>query len=320
MKSFRLAIVIAVAISCLCRVSAAQNVYGTTTIDIDPSSGIVTATCETDLDGALDGNYYSNVLCNVTDQNGTQIASGSAGDVDGDLGYAQVVLTFSGTPGSTYTATGFHRAIAVLVVEQFEKTLYEDPYNFSSFESDGIQDYPNYYDWYGPGPDEQTKIASIRLGETWATATDPQIPTSLKVLSVTVLPTGTTNNSGCAPTADYGIQVDIKYQVLDQAGQPILQSGMTPYEAVQFATGGSKSGNIGPTQNSNSSLTTASDGTFHDVPLGACTTGVFSNANELQVIYINFPTYKVRQNSFIINSTGAGHGSITNSTDVTASR
>ena len=54
MKSFRLAIVIAVAISCLCRVSAAQNVYGTTTIDIDPNSGIVTATCETNLDGALE--------------------------------------------------------------------------------------------------------------------------------------------------------------------------------------------------------------------------------------------------------------------------
>ena len=40
MKSFRLAIVIAVVISCLCRVSAAQNVYGSTTIDFDPNSGM----------------------------------------------------------------------------------------------------------------------------------------------------------------------------------------------------------------------------------------------------------------------------------------
>jgi hypothetical protein len=182
MKSFRLAIVIAVVVSCFCRVSAAQNVYGSTTIDIDPSSGIVTATCETDLDGALDGNYYSQVTCSVTDQNGTVVASGSAADVDGDIGYAQAVLTFSGTPGSTYTATGFHHAYAVLVTLQFLKTVYEDPYNFSSFESGGIQEYPDYYDWYGPGPEEQTKIASIRLGETTATQIRYYTPTELSQL------------------------------------------------------------------------------------------------------------------------------------------
>jgi murein DD-endopeptidase MepM/ murein hydrolase activator NlpD len=169
MKSFRLAIVIAVAISCLCRVSAAQNVYGSTTIDIDPNSGTVTATCETDFDGAMDGNYEAEVVCTVTDQNGTQIANGDAADVD-DVGFAQVVLTFSATPGSTYTARGIHHAIAILVEQQFLKTVYEDPYNFSSFESDGNEIYPNYNDWYGPGPEEQTKIAGIRLGETTTTA------------------------------------------------------------------------------------------------------------------------------------------------------
>ncbi len=36
MKSFRLAIVVFSAIFCLCRVSPAQNAYGTTNIDIDP--------------------------------------------------------------------------------------------------------------------------------------------------------------------------------------------------------------------------------------------------------------------------------------------
>lgn len=167
MKSFRLAIVIAVVISCLCRVSAAQNVYGSTTLDIDPDSGIVTATCETDFDGALDGNYQAEVMCTVTDQNGAQVAFGSAADVDQDLGYAQAVLTFSGTPGFTYTATGRHHAFAVVEVQQFLKTVYEDPFNFSnSFESVDGDNYPDYYDWFGPGPEQQTKTSSLNLGLT----------------------------------------------------------------------------------------------------------------------------------------------------------
>jgi hypothetical protein len=185
MKSFRLAIVIAVAIFCFCRVSAAQNVYGSTTIDIDPDSGIVTATCETDFDGALDGNYQAEVTCTVTDQNGAQVAFGSALDVDGDLGYAQAVVTFSGTPGSTYTATGIHRAFAVLEVQQFLKTVYEDPFNFgNSFESVDGDNYPDYYDWFGPGPEQQTKTNSIRLGRTQDTKTLQTCPTSISINQV----------------------------------------------------------------------------------------------------------------------------------------
>ncbi len=136
--------------------------------------GHVTATCETDFDGALDGNYEAQVVCTVTDQNGTQIANGDAADID-DVGYAQVVLTFSGTPGSTYTARGIHHAIAVLVEQQFLKTVYEGPYNFSSFESGGGEIYPNYYDWYGPGPEEETNIASMRVGETEDETSDPSL-------------------------------------------------------------------------------------------------------------------------------------------------
>jgi hypothetical protein len=196
---------------------------------------------------------------------------------------------------------------------------YEDEYNFI-LDTESPQTYIYEYEWFGPGPEQETRLETLHIGNTTASATDPQIPTSLQVLSVTVLPTGTTNNSGCTPTTDYGIELDIKYQVLDQAAKPILKSGMTPYEAVQFATGGSSYNTIGPSRNSNSSATTASDGTFHDVPYGACSTGTFSNANQLQIIYINSTAYKVKQNSHVINSTGQGHGSITNSADVTASR
>ncbi len=147
-----------------------------------PDSGIVTATCETDLDGALDGNYQAWVTCTVTDQTGTQIAFGGASDMD-ENGYAQVVLTFSGVPGSTYTATGINRAIAVLEVEQFNKTLYEDPYNMSnSFEEGPAAPFPDYFDWYGPGPEQQTKTASIRFGNTSDSAIRYYTPAELSQL------------------------------------------------------------------------------------------------------------------------------------------
>jgi hypothetical protein len=179
MKSFRLAIVIAVVFFCLCRVSDAQNVYGSTTINIDPNSGTVTATCETDFDGALDGSYEAEVVCTVTDQNGTVVAHGDNADIDG-VGYTEVVLTFSGTPGSTYTATSIHHSIAVLVEQQQLKTLYEDPFNLSNaYQSEASEDYPNYNDWFGPGPEQQTHTVSIREGETFASKIRYYTPTEL---------------------------------------------------------------------------------------------------------------------------------------------
>lgn len=56
-----------------------------------------------------------------------------------------------------------------------------------------------------------------------------QVPTSLSVLNVTVLPNGQGVNFGCSGLANYGILVDIKYQVLDQNGNPITSANMTPH-------------------------------------------------------------------------------------------
>jgi hypothetical protein len=147
------------------------------------------------------------------------------------------------------------------------------------------------------------------------------VPTSLKVLSVTVLPTGTTGNSGCTPaTGDYGIALDIQYQVLDQAGSAILKSGMVPKEALQGVGGPMGPKNIGPSGNSNNTGVTASDGTFHDAPFSMCSMAPFSNANILQIIYIDSLSQKVRQNSFYGSSSASGHGTITNGSDVSTSR
>jgi hypothetical protein len=234
------------------------------------------------------------------------------------------IFSFAGVPGTTYTAVGIHTA-NVLYTDIFGNdpttpTYFYDAYDFSSFETPPVETYLDTFDWVGPGPPVDIPSSSISTGQTTATKNYPQIPKSLKFLSATVLPTGTTNNSGCTPTTDYGIMLDIKYQVLDQAGKPILKSGMTPYEAVQFAGGSVSYNPVGPTRNSNSSATTASDGTFHDVPFGICSAGTFPNSTLLQIIYIDSTSNNVRQNSFAVGSTGLGHGSITNSTDVTASR
>lgn len=239
------------------------------------------------------------------------------------------VTVFAGVPGTTYTATGMHSATAIMDDYIDDGTLgprfqnqwvYYDYYNFGLYEGAPAQ-YEGSYEWFGPGPEQRRLSSVIHTGNTTAMGTPPQIPTSLKFLSVTVLPTGTTGNSGCTPTTgDYGIGLDIKYQVLDQAGKPILQSGMTPLEIVQGVQGVTGPQPIGPTGNSNSSATTASDGTFHDVPFLMCSMGPFSNANILQIIYINSTSQKVRQNSFTGSSSAAGHGSISNGNDVSASR
>jgi hypothetical protein len=175
--------------------------------------------------------------------------------------------------------------------------------------------------WDGLGPETGTRSSIQRTGNTKATKNYPQVPTSLQVVTVTVLPTGTTGNSGCAPGADYGIKVDITYQVLDQAGSAISKSGMKPLEVVQFA-GGSPAGPnpIGPTDNSNSSTTTANNGTFHDVPFGLCSPSAITNATQLQIIYIDSVQQKVRQNAVTYNSSSSGHGSMSNGGDLNTSR
>jgi hypothetical protein len=100
-----------------------------------------------------------------------------------------------------------------------------------------------------------------------------------------------------------------------------LKSGMVPIEIVQ-GSGGGVTGpqNVGPSGNSNNTGVTASDGTFHDAPFLMCSTGPFSNANILQILYIDSVSQKVRQNSFTGSASASGNGTISNGSDVSASR
>jgi hypothetical protein len=125
-------------------------------------------------------NYYAAMVhCNVKDVGGNLVAGGTESDVDGWNGYAQVVLTFTGVPGATYTVTGFHSAVAIMDDYIDDGTLgpryqnqwvYYDPYNFGLYEGAPAQ-YSGSYEWFGPGPEQRRLPSRIHTGNT----TDTQI-------------------------------------------------------------------------------------------------------------------------------------------------
>jgi hypothetical protein len=143
-----------------------------------------------------------------------------------------------------------------------------------------------------------------------------QTPTSLKVLGVTVLPNGQGLNFGCGGLANYGLMVDIEYQVLDQDGVAIKSASMTPHEKGTSFGGKPYDSNIGPTGFTNSTLTTTAEGTFHDVPFGACANGAFSSFTRTQTITMILPDGSapaVRSQTFTLTGQTAGHGTLKNS-------
>lgn len=148
-----------------------------------------------------------------------------------------------------------------------------------------------------------------------------QVPTSLKVLSVTILPDGVGPPNGCPGSANYGIKVDIKYQVMDQNSKPIASSSMIAHEKGTFFDGSPLDSNIGPVLGyPTSSKTTASDGTFHDVPFGACSSVPISNpgvtaTQNITMIMPDGSSYPVRSQTATVTAPGTasfGHGTIKN--------
>ena len=128
--------------------------------------------------------------------------------------------------------------------------------------------------------------------------------------------------SSYVPDAVYGIAVDILYQVLDQYGWPIFCDAMTPFETgVFYDFNQSYANDVGPSYISDTSETTASDGTFHDAPVGACGESASSNSRILQNVYIlaGGNSYPVRTHTYVINGPAPLQGSITSFYDVSAS-
>jgi len=155
-----------------------------------------------------------------------------------------------------------------------------------------------------------------------------QTPASLEVVDVKVLPAGTKGDYGNLPSENYGIFVDIKYQVLDAKGKAINNGEMTPKEQVTFSDGTTKSNDVGPTRISTTSKTTAADGTFHDAPVGHSQSLPMNKSVTLKqtiAIEMGEKLYTVRTQTFTIaapkGAAGFGHGSIVNDLgDISGSR
>jgi hypothetical protein len=66
---------------------------------------------------------------------------------------------------------------------------------------------------------------------------------------------------------------------------------------------------------------TNSDGTYDDAPLGICASSTFStNVTQAVQISVSNTGYSVRTNNLTITGSSAGHGSITNGSDISQTR
>jgi hypothetical protein len=147
-------------------------------------------------------------------------------------------------------------------------------------------------------------------------------PQGLTVMGV-ALASFPTNCAGLT----YGIFVDISYQVRNQSGAAVTTSTgvpLIPVEDVKFQNDPwIYDKEIGPDPGySTSSRFLNNAGQFHDVPVGSCTNFPF-NFQTRQIISIKAGNndYVVRgETVFTKSSSSGGHGSITNGSDVSASR
>jgi hypothetical protein len=173
-----------------------QEITGTTTEDIDPSTNVVTVVCETDLDMDSEAYYEAQVGCTLVDGNGTLLASGNSVD-DSDEGFAQVVLTYQGTPGTIYNATGTHSGVIIFATDNvdegwegggenqgFEGAGFDDVYNFAAiteFIDMGYGTMPFDFSYFGPGPDTETKKKTLPVIHTTDTGSIPATGGTLAV-------------------------------------------------------------------------------------------------------------------------------------------
>lgn len=146
----------------------AQTITGYTSIDYYEGTNTVDAYSETDEDYEVQALYGVSVSLNVVDQNWTNCGYATASD-NGEMGYAAVEVEFSGTPGSTYTAMGVHKALSqVWGYDDYNwpvHIVWYDYYNFSDFATSGIQ-VPVFYNFISTGPEVTRPTQPILLGGT----------------------------------------------------------------------------------------------------------------------------------------------------------
>lgn len=156
-----------------------------------------------------------------------------------------------------------------------------------------------------------------------------QIPTSLHATSSKALPPNG-YGLGCDP-GEYGFQIDIIYQVLDQTGAAIKSSAMEPQEKdLNYVFNGANEGDPLPNwvdiMGGTSLITkgrkyTDAAGTFEDAPFGVCATGPFTATYTQPIsVLIGSNRYTVRTNNWTQTGSGPALGKTTNGSDVTVSK
>jgi len=105
-------------------------------------------------------------------------------------GYAQVVLTFQGTPGTTYVAEGNHSTRVDVPYYPYTSPYYRDYYNFFALDrefSNGESPPDMSWDeWFGQGPPIRSIATNLTAGTTFDSATvSYPCPTSVTLNSLT---------------------------------------------------------------------------------------------------------------------------------------
>ena len=172
-------------------------------------------------------------------------------------------------------------------------------------------------------------VRRLASGKTATHVTVVQVPTTLSVQSVSVLPTGTSGDYGCTPSQNFGIKVKVTYEVLDQEGMVI---GSDQLGAQEKVTNSVYNGipqpdpvpnwqYIGPSRISGTSQFTSVMGRFVDAPFGGCGPVIHTYTFMQQIsMLVDTRRYAVRTNNVTVQSGSAAHGNITNGSDINASR
>lgn len=149
--------------------TSGPSITGYTTADYDSFSNIVHGYSETDLDYGLECYYDAYVYATVKDPNGAILISGAYHDTWGS-GVASVDLYVSGSPSTTYTVSGLHRAVAGLNDTDYAypyRRFWYDTYYFSYLENQGIAQ-PWYWTFFGNGlRNTHVYHPNLNLGTTY---------------------------------------------------------------------------------------------------------------------------------------------------------
>jgi hypothetical protein len=149
-----------------------------------------------------------------------------------------------------------------------------------------------------------------------------QIPGSISVISSRILSTVEATAIGCR-SSEYGVLINIKYQVNDRAGRNIAAAGMIPVEKVtQYVVNGVLFGDPQPTfTNFTNNIPTDQAGSFLDTPFGQCGTGAFISSDIQEIaIQIGASRYSVRTNNWQYRSSSPATGSVSNGGDINLAR